>query len=227
MRRLANTWRGRREWLETRRDRDPLPRRRPRRSHAERREETIARIKTAVVESIAELGFHRTTAAEICRRSGASWGAAQYHFGDKDGILIAVLVDSFASLVGELEGLPRDGASLAERVEAFVDGAWAHIRSPHYRSTFEILLNMPLEILAEDDDLGTAGIFETWDAIWRRFFPEVELAPGRRVTLQYYVIGALSGLAALRKFGAPSERREREQLRFVKETMIREFSAPS
>ena len=100
-----------------------------------------------------------------------------------------------------------------------------HIKSPHYRSTFEILLNLPLEVLAEREDVSAQSIFETWDGIWRRFFPEVELAPGRRITLQYYVISALSGLAAFRKFGAPTERREREQLRFVKETMIREFSS--
>ncbi|MCP5116547.1 MAG: TetR/AcrR family transcriptional regulator, partial [bacterium] len=49
---------------------------RKRRSHAERSSETQSRIKTAVVEAISELGFQRTTAAEISRRAGVSWGAA-------------------------------------------------------------------------------------------------------------------------------------------------------
>ncbi len=37
--------------------------RRPRKPHAVRREETQARIKAAVIESISEVGYHRTTAA--------------------------------------------------------------------------------------------------------------------------------------------------------------------
>ena len=41
------------------------------------------------VECIAELGFQRTTAQEITRRAGVTWGAVQHHFGDKDGILLA------------------------------------------------------------------------------------------------------------------------------------------
>lgn len=200
----------------------------PRRSHAERRAETQARIKTALVESIAELGFHRTTAAEISRRAGTSWGAAQHHFGDKNGILLAVLVDSFHLLVAELEGLPKDAATLEERVDQFVEGAWAHMRSPHYRSTFEILLNLSFP---EWDGQGAplrSQTFETWNAIWGRFFPESGAATGQtlrqRVTLQYYVISTLSGLAAFRKFGAPAEAQERDQLRFLKETLARELT---
>jgi len=46
------------------------PASRERRSHAERTAETRARIMDAVVESIAEVGFQRTTATEIARRRG-------------------------------------------------------------------------------------------------------------------------------------------------------------
>lgn len=49
----------------------------------------------AIVDSIAEVGFQRTSGAEITRRAGVSWGAVQHHFGDENGILIAVLEDSF------------------------------------------------------------------------------------------------------------------------------------
>lgn len=206
---------------DTRTDTDESPRRR--RTHAERREETQARIKAALVESITELGFHRTTAAEISRRAGTSWGAAQHHFGDKNGILLAVLVDSFELLVAELEGRPRAGATLEERVAQFVDGAWTHLRSPHYRSTFEILLNLSGPEWSAAGGPLWAETFETWDAIWRRFFPEPQLETRHRITLQYYVIAALSGLAAFRKFEAPTERQEREQLRFLKDTLAREL----
>jgi len=198
---------------------------RPRKPHAVRREETQARIKAAVIESISEVGYHRTTAAEIARRAGTSWGAVQYHFGDKDGILMAVLVDSFAALASELERGESNDLTLEKRIEAFVLAAWSHIRSPHYRSTFEILLNTPLENFEADGEFANARILETWDAIWQRFFPDARLSPGGRITLQYYVIATLSGLAAFRRFGTPSERRELKQLRFLRDTMLREFKA--
>ena len=50
---------------------------RPRRSHAERTAETRSRVKAAVIESMAEVGYQRTTGAEIARRAGVTWGAVQ------------------------------------------------------------------------------------------------------------------------------------------------------
>jgi len=60
---------------------------RARRTQAERTAATRERILAAVVESIAELGIQRTTASEIARRAGVTWGAVQHHFGAKHGIL--------------------------------------------------------------------------------------------------------------------------------------------
>ncbi|MDP6978963.1 MAG: TetR/AcrR family transcriptional regulator [Myxococcota bacterium] len=202
-------------------------RRRTRRSHAERKAETSARIKQAVVESIAELGFHRTTAAEISKRSGVSWGAAQHHFGDKDGIFAAVLVDSFNLLVDELEGLPREGAPLRERVDAFVEAAWAHLGGPHYRCTFEILLNMPAPDWGSAGDPLRAETLRIWNGIWTRFFPESDLDERTRTTLQYYAISTLTGLAAMEKFESPTAEQRKSQLGFLKDTLTRELKRGS
>ena len=60
--------------------------------------------------------------------------------------------------------------------------------------------------------------------IWKRFFPEATGSPRSHVTLQYYLIGALSGLAAFRKFGSPTQRQEQDQLRFLKDTLARELA---
>ena len=200
--------------------------RRPRRSHAERRAETRARIQDALAEAIAELGFHRATAAEISRRSGVSWGAAQHHFGDKNGILLAVLVDSFNRLVAELEGLPPAGASLEERVDAFVEGAWAHMGSARYRCTFEILLNLAPDWGAESEPLRDRTL-RIWNGIWERFFGDCRLERRRRLALQYYTVCALSGLAAMQRFEGPSPERRRLELGFLKDTLVRELARPA
>ena len=196
---------------------------RARRSHAERRAETRARVVEATAEAISELGFDRTTAAEIARRSGVSWGAAQHHFGDKTGILVAVLVESFNRLVAELEGRPAPGSTLDERVDAFVEGVWAHLGSPHYRGTFEILLNLPREDWGDDEGVLGAQTLSVWNGIWDRFFGATKLPRRRRVALQYYVVSTLSGLAAFKRFEGPTAEQRRLELGFLKDTLRREL----
>jgi len=176
-----------------------------------------------VAEAISELGFHRTTAAEISRRSGVSWGAAQHHFGDKDGILIAVLVDSFNRFAERLASLSVEGRPLEERVASFVDAAWEHFGSPHYRCTLEILLNMPPpDWFSRDLPLRDATL-EAWSGIWDRFFGNSELSPRGEIAIQYYTISVLSGLAAMKRFEGPAVERRRIELRFLKETLVREL----
>ncbi len=68
----------------------------------------------AVLESIAEVGFQRTTAAEITRRAGVTWGAVQHHFGAEDGILRAVLEHyTIAVLSGLATTLMLEGPAAA------------------------------------------------------------------------------------------------------------------
>ena len=106
---------------------------RERRTHAERTAETRARVIEAVFECIAELGFARTTANEITRRAGVTWGAVQHHFGGKHALLVAVVEDSFNRFAGRLEGIPIEGVPLEERVSQFIDRAWAHFSSRFIR----------------------------------------------------------------------------------------------
>ena len=63
-----------------------VPRRRPRvrRSQAERSAETRTRILAAGIDSIADVGLQRSTAAEIACSAGVTWGAVQHHVGDKE-----------------------------------------------------------------------------------------------------------------------------------------------
>ena len=200
---------------------------RKRRSHAERTAETQRRIKAAVVEAISELGFQRTTAAEISRRAGVSWGAAQHHFGDKNGILVAVLVDSFNRFAERLAGISVEGRPLEERVASFVDAAWEHFGSPHYRCTLEILQNMPPpDWVSRELPLRDATL-EAWRGIWDRFFGDAGLSPRSEIAVQYYTISVLSGLAAMKRFEGPAVERRRIELRFLEETLVRELGRGS
>jgi AcrR family transcriptional regulator len=197
-----------------------------RRTQAERTAATRERIMRAVVESIAEIGFQKTTANEITRRAGVTWGAVQHHFGGKDGILDAVLEESMSRFAARLAEVPTEGVSLAERVSAFVDIAWAHFGSPDYRSMFEILLNYTPE-----EDGANAGVpvwqsemLNTWNDVWSQIFADVDLPRRKRVALQAFSISVVSGMAALGMIRRAIEPVQGAELDLLKRTLVREMS---
>lgn len=195
---------------------------RARRTQAERTAATRERILAAVVASIAEQGFQRTTASEIARRAGVTWGAVQHHFGAKEGILDAVLEDSVERLAERTAEIPAD-APLAERVARFVEGAWEHFASPHYRSMLEILLH-----LAPAEREGSPGwqtkMERALDRIWRRIFPDARLPQRRALELQRYTASVLSGLSSLAVLDGRGPAR-RAELRLLEDTLRRELAA--
>jgi AcrR family transcriptional regulator len=205
----------------------PLRRPRERRSHAERKAETRAKLIAAVVESIAETGLARTTAPEIARRAGVTWGAVQHHFGGKDGMLVAVLDDSFRRFAALLETIPVEGTPLAERAALFIDRAWEHFSSPHYRSTYEILLHY---LGREEKQRGGAGgnwrerMFGAWDELWQRLFAGTRIPRSRHFVLQHYTISVLSGLASTLMLEDSEAAIRGGELELLKETLARELA---
>ena len=197
---------------------------RARRSHAERTAETRARVIEAVFESIAEVGFARTTATEITRRAGVTWGAVQHHFGGKDALLIAVVEDSFERFAARLEGIPVEGAPLAERVALFIDRAWEHFASREYRSTFEILLNyLDREDVRQELPTWQGSMFRAWDGIWMRLFHDAGIPRRRHRVVEHYVISTLSGLASTLVLEGPEATMRREELEMLKDLLLREL----
>ena len=205
---------------------------RSRRTQAERTAETRARILGATVESILEVGLARTTAKEIGLRAGVTWGAVQHHFGSKNGILAAVLEESFnrfaSGLVSSFESLGED-APLEARIDAFVDSAWEYYRASYFRAAFEILLEDSVarrsgESIADDAAPDwQAELLEAWTGIWFRLFPEFE--PGARTTrvLQRYTISTLSGLASIGQLGTRGEADLEAEIAILKRTLAAEF----
>jgi AcrR family transcriptional regulator len=197
---------------------------RPRRTHAERTAETRAKIIAAVVDSIAAHGFQRTTAQEIATRAGVTWGAVQHHFGGKDGLLLAVLEESFNEFAEKMQDLPIGSTTLAERAGLFVDRAWAHFKGRHYRSTFEIMLNYLGRAQAGDGPDWRHQMLHALDTVWSRIFADSPLPRRRRLTLQHFTISALSGLASTLILAGPNAVLPKTELDLLKTLLASELA---
>lgn len=84
--------------------------------------DTKQRLMEAAGAIFSEKGFKAATVREICRHAKANVAAVHYHFGDKEGLYKALLVEAFEA---GLKRYPPDmdlsaGATAEERLHAFV-----------------------------------------------------------------------------------------------------------
>ena len=104
-----------------------------------RGDDTRARIIDETVRCIAEEGFAAATAKHVADRAGVTWGVIQYHFGDRNGLLMAVVDEGVAKLLDSLSSTDVRELPLRERIEVVVDTAWSCYSSPTSMAAFEIL----------------------------------------------------------------------------------------
>jgi TetR/AcrR family transcriptional regulator, regulator of cefoperazone and chloramphenicol sensitivity len=104
-----------------------------------RGDDTRAKIIDETVRCIVEEGFSAATAKHVAERAGVTWGVIQYHFGDRNGLLMAVVDDGVAKLVESLSSAEVSDLPLEQRLETVVDIAWNCYSSPTSLAAFEIL----------------------------------------------------------------------------------------
>jgi TetR/AcrR family transcriptional regulator, regulator of cefoperazone and chloramphenicol sensitivity len=104
-----------------------------------RGDDTRSKIIDETVRCIVEEGFAAATAKHVAERAGVTWGVIQYHFGDRNGMLMAVVDEGVSRLVDSLSSADVSELPLRERIEVVVDTAWSCYSSPTSLAAFEIL----------------------------------------------------------------------------------------
>ena len=117
------------------------PRRPPGGSQA-RADRTRQTVIDETVRYLLDEGFTAPSVRRITERAGLTWGVVQYHFGDLDGLLMAVVDQGLQQLTDVTETLPAltRGLSARQRTEAVVDAVWAAFSSPTSMAALEILI---------------------------------------------------------------------------------------
>ena len=199
-----------------------------RRTHAERSAETKDKIIQAVVELISEQGIQKTTANAIAKRAGVTWGALQHHFGGKYGALAATLEDSFERFSQTIGEPSAETKPLTLRIDQFIERAWEHYRSPHFKSMFALLSNDLSEIYeAAEWKHEQMRLFESLDSVWLTFFPRELKDDHLRKTVAHYTHSVLTGLAMTHNTWITGKQTAHRELALLKKSLLEVISEKS
>ncbi len=161
--------------------RTTAPRRPPSGSQA-RAERSRRIVVEETVRYILEEGFPPPSIRRITERAGLTWGTVQYHFGDLDGILMAVVDAGFAEVLETLDTVAAQAPTIGndERPAYVVDAVWQAFSRPSSMAAMQILI-------ATRGDRSTAAnahlaeMAERITQIGRHLSPDIDPALARRL----------------------------------------------
>lgn len=115
---------------------------RPAHGNQPRAERTRALAIDVTARIVVTEGVAAASGRHIADEAGVTWGVIQYHFGDRDGLLMAVVDRGFGELLDALQSLPSPTPDVTtrDRVEAVVTAAWRAMSTPTARAANEILI---------------------------------------------------------------------------------------
>ncbi len=161
-----------------------------------KRDVTRARVIQAAIDCIYEVGFNAAHTNRIAEAAGVSWGVLQYHFGDKDGLLEAVLNHIFDEFSSTLASTAVEGEGLQQRMEHLIETVWALVSQPEYRVSLAILRNAGKDEASAID--GQVQV-ERWaariSALWDELFADELPAPEQSDVARRLMFAALRGMA--------------------------------
>jgi TetR/AcrR family transcriptional regulator, regulator of cefoperazone and chloramphenicol sensitivity len=116
--------------------------RRPANGKQVRADRTRAMVIDETVRCVLEEGFGAASAKHITERAGVTWGVIQYHFGDRDGLLMAVVDSGFSELLTKLREIePILSSQIGRaRTELLVNTVADAFLSPTSIAALEILI---------------------------------------------------------------------------------------
>jgi AcrR family transcriptional regulator len=119
-----------------------IPPRRPVNGKQLRADRTRAMVIDETVRCVIEEGFGAASAKHITERAGVTWGVIQYHFGDREGLLMAVVDEGFGHLLDTLKTMEAQLGSTAghARAELVVNAVADAFLSPTSIAALEILI---------------------------------------------------------------------------------------
>lgn len=107
------------------------------RTQEQRRSETIGRLVQATIDSIEEVGYHRTSLGEICRRSNVSRGGMFRHFDSRLDLIVAAADEVVRR---HLQAFDQRAVSVEMNSAEILEFSRDRVRHPTNAVWFEVLV---------------------------------------------------------------------------------------
>ncbi len=113
------------------------------RKPSKRSEQTRQWVLETAAACIAEEGYAAASTTLIAENAGVSWGVLQYHFGDKDSLMSALLAYSMAQTEEKFHAVCDDisATSPEDKLHELVRDAWMVYATPMARAATEVVIN--------------------------------------------------------------------------------------
>ena len=161
-----------------------------------KRELTREKVILAAIDCIYEEGFAAAHTNRIAEAAGVSWGVLQYHFGDKDGLLQAVIEYIFERFKSTLTEESGQEDSLEQRMRHLIDVIWSVVNKPDYRVSIAILRNAGKDPGSSIDGEQQLRIWSmTTSRYWDELFAPDRLDRQKSDTARHLLFATLRGLA--------------------------------
>ena len=161
-----------------------------------KRELTRYKVIRAAIDCIYEEGFHSAHTNRIAERAGVSWGVIQYHFGDKDGLLQAVLDEIFTDFAHTLADTNLSDKQLKLRIRSLISVIWSLVSKREYRVSNAILRNAGL---SKGSSINGQKQLNSWAdriaQLWSQVFTGLIDEPANSEAVKRIMFAALRGLA--------------------------------
>ncbi|MEM6694309.1 MAG: helix-turn-helix domain-containing protein [Pseudomonadota bacterium] len=119
-----------------------------RRSQADRRAETRAKLVSAARDLFTEMGFAETPTPEIVRRAGVTRGALYHHFADKSDLFRALVEEEAQAMSVHIDRETRD---VADPEQAMIIGSNAFFDAMLAPGRTRLLLEEAPAVLGHND----------------------------------------------------------------------------
>ena len=180
---------------------------RPRRTQAERREATRAKLLDATLASLAERGYAHTSTTEVCQRAGVSRGAQLHHFPTKADLVVAALGHLFARRLDDFRAAMTALPPGPGRVDAAIDLLGTLFSGDDVDAWVELVVagrtdpELQVHVAAMAD-----GLVATFREVWLELFPpppDLTGEGGIGEIVPPFLLAVLEGLALSRMTGSP------------------------
>lgn len=178
-----------------------------------RAERTRRTILDATVDCIREVGSVRASGQMVVERAGVTWGSIQYHFGDRVGLLAAVVEDAYSALMADLAAIDTRSGTRRERLTRVVDDGWRALSQPAWLAAFAMRMDVKGDVEVARATLAT--IKDEFERLATEALADDHGNGPSRASDGRLVLATLRGLAASALLDVPDDDAAGDRRRLV------------